>query len=359
MKNADGRASINPRLDARAAPSSSVEALAEGLRAGDRAALSRAITLVESTHADHRAQAAALLDACRSSAEDAASVRIAVTGVPGVGKSTFLEALGTRLLGDDAGHRLAVLAIDPSSTRSKGSILGDKTRMARLARSERAFVRPSPTAGTLGGVARRTREAILLCEAAGYDTVFVETVGVGQAETEVHAMTDVFVLLALAGAGDQLQHVKRGVVEMADLIAVNKADGGNTQAAEKTRAAYESALRLLPASEDGRPGEAPRVLTCSAQTGAGLDDAWQAVQDFLDQAQASGRFQQKRQDQALRWMHRALEERLREAFFTDAAVQAALADAEADVAAGRLSPSAAAERLVRTFSARRNDGAKE
>ena len=341
------RTSINPRLaggtPARAAVPTA-EALAERVRAGDRAALSRAITLVESTRAEHRRDAEMLLEACQPYA--GRSLRLAVTGVPGAGKSTFIEALGTRLLDNDPDRRLAVLAIDPSSTRSGGSILGDKTRMGQLAGHARAFVRPSPTAGTLGGVARRTRESILLCEAAGYDTVFVETVGVGQAEIEVHAMTDVFLLLALAGAGDQLQGIKRGVVEMADLVAVNKADGARREAAENARADYEGALRLFPVPASG---ERPRVLTCSARTGDGLAEVWQAVHNFVARVQAQDLFEKKRRRQAHRWFRRAVEDGLHDLFFSDESVQAALPKLEAEVEAGRLSAHAAAERLLRTW----------
>ena len=349
------RSSINPRLadrcnngDPRGDDAPRPQALAEGVRAGDRAALSRAITLVESTRPEHRRAAQALLEACDSdaSAPNGSSVRIAVTGVPGAGKSTFLETLGTRLLGEDAGRRLAVLTIDPSSTRSGGSILGDKTRMAQLASHERAFVRPSPTAGTLGGVARRTRESIQLCEAAGYDTVFVETVGVGQAEVEAHALTDVFVLLALPGAGDHLQAVKRGVGERADLVAVNKADGERADAADTARAEYERALSLFPLPETG---ERPRVLTCSARTGDGVPEVWQAVQDFLDKSRAQGLFEEKRRRQTRRWLRRAAEERLQDAFFGDEHVQHALSELEEEVERGSVSIPAAAEQLLEAW----------
>ena len=351
---ASGRTSINPRLPDNGPARGQVpstEQLAEHVQAGDRTALSRAITLVESTHPVHRREARALLDTCRSQA-DASTVRLAVTGVPGAGKSTFIEALGTRLLNAQPDRRLAVLAIDPSSTRSGGSILGDKTRMGTLASHERAFVRPSPTAGTLGGVARRTRESILLCEAAGYDTVFVETVGVGQAEVEVHAMTDVFLLLALAGAGDQLQGIKRGVVEMADLIAVNKADGDRVEAARKARAEYESALQLFPVPETG---EYPAVLTCSAHTSDGLAEVWQAVEDFIAISRAQGLFGEKRRRQARRWLRRTVEEHLYEAFFGDKHVKASLPELEQAVKAGDLSVHAAAEQLLKAWQQRDRD----
>ena len=351
-ENTDSTA-INPHLAggrqyARREPPA-VEALAEGICGGERTALSRAITLVESTRPEHRRRALDLLEVCRAPSPAGASpkeeptLRLAVTGVPGAGKSTFIEALGTQLLERDEERRLAVLTIDPSSTRSGGSILGDKTRMGTLAGHDRAFVRPSPTAGTLGGVARRTRESILLCEAAGYDCIFVETVGVGQAEVEVHAMTDVFLLLALAGAGDQLQGIKRGVVEMADLIAINKADGDRRAAAEAARADYEKALQLYPVPAIG---ERPRVLTCSAQTGTGLEEVWTSIQHFVEQSHKQGLFEQKRRRQTRRWFRRALEDRLHETFFADENVQEALPGLETDVEAGRLSVYTAAEQLL-------------
>lgn len=344
--------SLNPRLDAQTAarPSPpSVDALFDGLRAGDRVLLSRAITLVESTRPGHRARARALVERCLPHA--GRSVRVGVTGVPGVGKSTFIEALGTRLTG--RGRRLAVLAVDPSSERSRGAILGDKTRMEQLAADARAYIRPSATGGSLGGVTRATRQSILLCEAAGYDTVFVETVGVGQAETTVHSMVDFFLLLALAGAGDELQGIKRGVVEMADALVITKADTGNEEKAEAARAAYERALRLLPPAASGW---APRVMTCSALTGAGLDAVWSAVEDYHAHAQASGFFEKKRRRQARYWMRQTIEHRLREDFFSDPAVQEALGAVEADVLAGRLGAAAAAERLLRIHQRGPADG---
>ena len=339
----DGRApNVNPHLPRAAQGAPSAEACAEALLGGDRAALSRAITLAESTRPEHRQQAEALLMRCLPRA--GRSVRVAVTGPPGVGKSTFIEALGTRLV--EEGRRLAVLAIDPTSTRTGGSILGDKTRMSRLATCKDAYVRPSPTAGSLGGVAQSTRATILLCEAAGFDTIFVETVGVGQAEVAAHSMVDLFLLLALAGAGDALQHVKRGIVEMADAIAVTKADGANAEAAEKARAEIEGALRLFPA---GETGSAPPVLTCSARTGAGLTDVWQAICDFEQRARASGRFAERRAAQARHGMRQTIEQRLHADFFSCEAVQRAAPQVEADVEAGRLSASAGAEKLLALY----------
>jgi LAO/AO transport system kinase len=317
----------------------------EGIRNGDRAVLSQAITLVESTRAEHRERAHAVINACLPDTGD--SVRVAITGVPGVGKSTFIETLGTRLV--DQGRRLAVLAIDPSSERSKGSILGDKTRMGALAGRDDVFIRPSPTGGSLGGVARKTRETILLCEAAGFDTILVETVGVGQSETTVHSMVDVFLLLALARAGDELQGIKRGIVEMADAIAINKADGDNQQAAAEARREYERALQLFPPTESGWQ---PPVLTCSALTGAGVDDVWEAVTAYQDHTQASGFFAAQRRRQARYWMHQTIEQRLREDFFGSESVQAVLSELEEAVEAGEMSSFAAAETLLRRYQGR-------
>ncbi len=322
--------------------SPSAEALAEAIRTGDRTALSRAVTLVESTRAEHREQAQALLNRLLPHAGD--SMRVGVTGAPGVGKSTLIEALGTQLLAQ--GRRVAVLAVDPTSERSGGSILGDKTRMAHLAADENAFIRPSPTGGTLGGVARATREAMLLCEAAGYDTVFVETVGVGQAEITARSMVDFFLLLALSGAGDALQHVKRGIIERADAVVVTKADGDNQGPAEAARAQYESALRLFPPTASKWT---PPVLTCSARTGEGIDAVWQTICHYEEKARASGFFEENRRRQALRWMHQAIEHRLREDFRTHPRVQEAQEQAEVEVLEGRLSASAAAARLLARY----------
>lgn len=343
---------LNPNLkDYVRSPSSdarSVDDYIQAILEGNRVMLSRAITITESTRPEHRAEARAILDACLPYTGD--SVRVAVTGAPGVGKSTFIEALGTWLV--DEGRRLAVLAIDPTSEQTRGSILGDKTRMGRLARRDDVFIRPTPTGGSLGGVARTTRETILLCEAAGFDTVLVETVGVGQSEVIVHSMVDFFLLLALAGAGDELQGIKRGIVEVADAIAINKADGENREAAEKAQAEYESALRLFPPAESGWT---PPVLTCSALTGDGLDAVWQTVEDYCAQTKASGFFEQERRRQARYWLHQTIEQRLREDFFADPAVQTVLDEVEEAVEAGRLSSFAAAEQLLARFDGRASD----
>ena len=330
---------LNDRSTAHRQDPRSVDDYVTGVLNGDRVTLSQAITLLESTRSDHRDTARAVVEECLPHSGD--SIRVAVTGVPGAGKSTLIETLGQQLVAK--GRRLAVLTVDPSSERSKGSILGDKTRMETLASEEGAFIRPSPTAGTLGGVAPRTREAILLCEAAGYDTVFVETVGVGQSEISVRSMVDFFLLLALAGAGDELQGIKRGIVEVADAIAITKADGENREPAKAARAEYEKALQLL---SDPDSGWEPPVLTCSAQTGTGIDDVWSTVEQYRAYTRETGFFEEQRRRQARHWMERAIEQRLREEFFSDPDVQAAQEDVEAAVRDGRLSSLAAAERLL-------------
>ena len=313
-----------------------------GIRNGDRVTLSQAITLLESTRADHREMARTIVEECLPHSGD--SIRVAITGVPGVGKSTFIETLGQQLVA--AGHRLAVLSVDPSSERSKGSILGDKTRMGALASEENAFIRPSPTAGTLGGVAPKTREAILLCEAAGYEIVFVETVGVGQSEITVRSMVDFFLLLALAGGGDELQGIKRGIIEVADAIAITKADGDNREAAEAARTEYEKALHLLSETESGW---APPVLTCSAQTGAGIDEIWNTVERYRTYTQETGFFDEQRRRQARHWMYQTIEQGLRDDFYANPDVKAARDEAENAVLNGRLSSVAAAERLLAIY----------
>jgi len=313
-----------------------------GIKSQERGTLSRAITLIESTRDADQRKARSIVDRCVPAAET--SIRVAVTGVPGVGKSTFIDTLGQLLV--DQGRRLAVLTVDPTSERSKGSILGDKTRMRDLSTHEDVFVRPSPTAGTLGGVARKTREAIILCEAAGYDTLLVETVGVGQAEVKVHSMVDFFLLLALAGAGDELQGIKRGIVEMADAIAINKADGENRGPAEDARAEYERALHLLGETESGWE---PPVLTCSAITAEGVREVWEAVQGYRSHTTANGFFETQRRRQARHWMYQTIERRLREDFFSSPPVDAAREQVENAVLAGELSSFAGADQLLQTY----------
>ncbi|MDH3707738.1 MAG: methylmalonyl Co-A mutase-associated GTPase MeaB [Acidimicrobiia bacterium] len=316
-----------------------VAALVEGVRAGDRTMLGRAITLVESTRPDHREAAAELLTELADPA--ISSHRVGITGVPGVGKSTFIEALGVRLTG--AGHRVAVLAVDPSSSRTGGSILGDKTRMPDLSVDAAAFIRPSPSSGTLGGVARATREAMVVLEAAGHDVVLVETVGVGQSETLVHGMVDFFLVLMLAGAGDELQGIKKGVLELADMVAVNKADGDNEVRARASARDYSAALRLLHPES---PNWSPPVLTCSALHDVGLDVVWDRVEQHRAVMTASGELAERRRRQQLEWMWSMVDDRLRRRFRTAPGVAAELAQIESAVLDGELLPSLAADRLL-------------
>ncbi|BCM86599.1 methylmalonyl Co-A mutase-associated GTPase MeaB [Methylobacterium indicum] len=310
------------------------------LLSGNRAALARAITLVESKRADHRAAARELLDAALPHAGKA--VRVGITGVPGVGKSTTIDALGAALTA--RGHKVAVLAVDPSSSRTGGSILGDKTRMARLAVDPNAFIRPSPSSGTLGGVAAKTRETMLLCEAAGFDVVLVETVGVGQSETAVADLTDFFLVLMLPGAGDELQGIKKGILELADMIAVNKADGEEgMRRAMAAAAEYRAALHILtPASATW----SPPVATISGLAGQGLDALWDAVLDHRRKLTATGEIAAKRRDQDVKWMWALVHERLHQRLTGSAEVRKATAEAERRVAAGERSPAAGADLIA-------------
>jgi LAO/AO transport system kinase len=319
--------------------SDTLNPLAAGIRAGERATLARAITLIESKRADHRAQAHRLVQELLPATGQA--VRLGITGAPGAGKSTTIDALGTYLTGQ--GHKVAVLAVDPSSTRTGGSILGDKTRMPRLASDAHAFVRPSPSSGTLGGVAAKTRETMLVCEAAGYDVVMVETVGVGQSETTVADMTDFFLVLMVAGAGDELQGLKKGIVELADMIAVNKADGDNVERAKLAAAEYRAALNILtPRSSTW----SPPVVTYSALSGNGIAELWANVLAHKDKMTASGELAARRREQQVKWMWTMLEERLTARLRSDPAVRAKLKAAEAAVAAGKLAPTIAVEEIA-------------
>jgi LAO/AO transport system kinase len=324
---------------ASSSPSPDVERLARDIRAGQRTVLSRAITLIESKRADHRRTAAALTQALLR--DTGKAVRVGITGAPGVGKSTMVDALGSMLTRQ--GRKVAVLAVDPSSRRTGGSILADKTRMAQLANDANAFIRPSPTSGTLGGVAAKTRETMLLCEAAGYDVVLVETVGVGQSEIAVADMTDFFLVLALPGAGDELQALKKGVVELADMIAVNKADGDNLARAKLAAAEYGAALHILSPHS---PNWSPPVITCSALKGDGIEALWTHVLDHRERLTASGELTARRGEQQVKWMWTMLEERLFAPLRSDRALKAALPRIEADVAAGRLAPATAAEEIA-------------
>jgi LAO/AO transport system kinase len=322
------------------APLLSATDYAQGLAAGQRGVLARAITLVESTLPRHQLLAQQVLQAVLP--RTGGAVRVGITGVPGVGKSTFIEALGLHIV-EELGQKLAVLAIDPSSPQGGGSILGDKTRMPTLAAHPRAFIRPSPAGGSLGGVARATREALLLCEAAGYDVIFVETVGVGQSEVAVHGLVDFFLRLRLAGAGDELQGVKRGIMEMADALLITKADGGNEAAAARAARDYAGALHLFPPAASGR---VVPVGTCSALTGAGLPEAWQGVRDYAAHTQASGYWQHRRAHQQVQWLEEAVRQALEAQFYGRAAVQDALTTTRQAVASGQLTPWAAAGHLL-------------
>lgn len=314
--------------------------LAKALRAGDRAALARAITLVESKKSEHRTEAQELLKLILPATGK--SARIGITGAPGVGKSTTIDALGTYLTQN--GHRVAVLAVDPSSVRTGGSILGDKTRMQKLAADERAFVRPSPSAGTLGGVAAKTRETMLLCEAAGYDVVLVETVGIGQSEVTVAAMTDTFLALMLPGAGDELQGIKKGLLELVDVVAVNKADGDNLARAKVAASSLKAALHILASSQGT---EAPPVLTYSALTGDGIAALWKELETHRQKLAASGRLAKKRSEQQVRWMWSLVEDRIRERLKSDAALKSKLPALEKAVADGKTPPALAAEQILK------------
>ena len=323
-----------------------VDDLAAGVREGSRQAVARAITLVESRRADHREQARALLAALAERTGHA--VRVGISGVPGAGKSTVVDALGVRLI--EQGHRVAVLAVDPSSRRTGGSILGDRTRMARLTASEDAFVRPSPSGRHLGGVARATRESMLVLEAAGYDVVVVETVGVGQNEIAVSEMVDTFLLLTLARAGDQLQGIKRGILELADVIAVNKADGDGERPATAAARELAGALRLMMPGPDVRR---PPVLTCSALTGAGLDEVWQAVLDHRGHLEAEGSLESRRAQQQEDWMWALVDAALTDGVRASEPVRAQRADIEAAVRDGRLSAVEGSARILDLYSADR------
>ncbi|WP_090200279.1 methylmalonyl Co-A mutase-associated GTPase MeaB [Yoonia tamlensis] len=322
-----------------------IAALAQGVRAGQRRALARAITLVESARSDHRAQA---LDLLAQLGTDRQALRIGLSGTPGVGKSTFIESFGLMLTGQ--GLRVAVLAVDPSSARSGGSILGDKTRMDFLARDPNAFIRPSPSQTQLGGVARRTREAVALCEAAGFDIVLIETVGVGQSETVVAQMSDLFLLLLAPAGGDELQGVKRGIMEMADIILVNKADGDLKPQATRTCADYAGALRLLRKRPQDPEGF-PKALTVSALETIGLETAWQEMQTLLDWRRGNGIWDQTRQDQASHWFTEDVRQGLLQILIDDPATKAQMQRAQNDVRTGQVTPTIAAEAVIGRFRA--------
>jgi LAO/AO transport system kinase len=319
-----------------------LDSLICGVRAGERAVLARAITLVESKRPDHQRSAHQLVQ--RLLPYTGAARRVGITGAPGVGKSTTIDALGSHLTG--LGHKVAVLAVDPSSVRTGGSILADKTRMARLAADANAYIRPSPSAGTLGGVAARTRETVLLCEAAGYDVIMVETVGTGQSETAVADMTDFFLALMLPGAGDELQGLKKGLVELADMIAINKADGDNAARARVAAAEYSAALNILtPRLAEWQPP----VVTYSALTGTGIAALWERITDHRRRVEATGALAAQRREQQVKWMWALVEERLHGRLAADPKLKVRVPELEAAVAGGALSPALAADEIVQTL----------
>jgi len=320
----------------------SVKDYVSGLADGNISILGRVITLVESTRVDHQKLAQDILETCMPTTGK--SVRIGITGVPGVGKSTFIESFGKLLT--SLGKKVAVLAIDPSSEQGRGSILGDKTRMESLSVDPMAFIRPSPNAGSLGGVARKTRESILLCEAAGYDVIIVETVGVGQSETAVHSMVDFFLLLMLAGAGDELQGIKRGIMEMADALTITKADGDNINKSKLAVGDYKRAIHLFPAKTNNW---IPKVLTCSAYENTGIEDVWETINSFVNHCVCNNTFEENRKKQAQFWLHESIQEQLGNYFHQKPEVKKLLPQLEEEVLSGKLSPFIAANKLIDLF----------
>ncbi|RKR11334.1 methylmalonyl-CoA mutase metallochaperone MeaB [Flavobacterium sp. 90] len=321
-------------------PSSSE--LIDGILLGNRTALSRAITLVESTNPEHAAKANEVINGCLPYANK--SIRVGITGVPGVGKSTFIEAFGSYLT--QLGKKVAVLAVDPSSSLSHGSILGDKTRMEELVKDENAFIRPSASGDTLGGVARKTRESIILCEAAGFDTIIIETVGVGQSETAVHSMVDFFLLLKISGAGDELQGIKRGIMEMADAIVINKADGDNIKKANQAKLEFNRALHLFPPKKSNWQ---PKVTTCSAITKDGISEIWETISQYVEMTNESGFFSEKRKDQNQFWMMETINEQLKLNFYNQPEIISQLEQNKKAVQNDEISPFAAAQNLLSIY----------
>ena len=330
---------VNPYFKRKKRRTLSTDEYVEGILNGNITILSQAITLIESNNPTHYAQAQEIIERCLPHA--GRSVRIGITGVPGAGKSTFIEAVGGMVA--SLRHRLAVLAIDPSSERSGGSILGDKTRMESISSNPDIFIRPSPSAGSLGGVARKTRETIVLCEAAGYDVIFIETVGVGQSETAVHSMVDMFMMLQISGAGDELQGIKRGIMEMADMMVITKADGENITKAELAKAQYSGALHLFPLPESGWR---PQVYTCSSLEGTGLEEVWQGVESYLQHIEQNGYFMANRNRQNKYWMYETINETLKSSFYNNPEIESKLAEVEQRVLDAKLSSFIAAKELL-------------
>ena len=331
--------SINKNFHLKKREEISLEKYVAGILSGDISLLSAAITLIESANPKHRELAEQIIEKCLP--HSGKSIRIGITGVPGVGKSTFIESFGTFLTTQE--RKIAVLAIDPSSQKSGGSILGDKTRMEDLSTNKNAFVRPSPAKGSLGGVARNTRESIILCEAAGYDTILIETVGVGQSEIAVHGMVDFFLLLMLAGAGDELQGIKRGIMEMADAVVITKADGDNIDNSKRAKTEYKNALHLFPASESNW---IPTVNICSAYDNTGINDIWNTVQSYQNQTTINGYFDHKRKNQSKYWMYETINEELKRTFFNNPEISKEIKKLEQEVTDGSLSPFKAAHLLL-------------
>jgi GTPase len=315
----------------------------DGIFSSDRAILSKSITLIESTNLGHQKIAEEIIDKCLPKSGN--SIRIGITGVPGVGKSTFIEAFGSYLI-ESKNRKVAVLAIDPSSNKSSGSILGDKTRMNKLSANKNAFIRPSPSSGSLGGVGKTTRESIILCEAAGFDTILIETVGVGQSETEVKSMVDFFLLLMLSGAGDELQGIKRGIMEMADAIFINKADQDNQQHAKLAQQTYKNAIHLFPPNNNGWT---PIVDTCSALENTNIDKVWDAIESFIVTTSANNSFESNRKEQAKFWLHQTILNSLKTLFYSDAKIMEQLSLLEKNVIDNKTSPFKAAQELIQLF----------
>ena len=330
---------VNPYFVRKRRRTLSTDQYVDGILGGDITILSQAITLIESNNPTHYAQAQEIIERCLPHA--GRSVRIGITGVPGAGKSTFIEAIGGMVT--SLRHKLAVLAIDPSSERSGGSILGDKTRMESISSNPDIFIRPSPSAGSLGGVARKTRETIVLCEAAGFDVIFIETVGVGQSETAVHSMVDMFLMLQISGAGDELQGIKRGIMEMADMMVITKADGENIHKAELARVQYQGALRLFPMPESGFR---PEVFCCSSVAETGLEEVWKGVETYIDHIQANGYFRHNRNRQNKYWMYETINESLKSSFYLNPEIEPLIAEMESRVLEEKTSSFTAAHELL-------------
>src|SRR6056297_723743 len=314
----------------------------QGVRAGDRKILAKTITLIESSLATHQQLVTTVLDELLPDTGN--TIRLGITGVPGAGKSTFIENMGLQLI--DQGYRLAVLAVDPSSARSGGSILGDKTRMEKLSARPEAFIRPSPSGGSLGGVSRKSRETMIICEAAGYDVILVETVGVGQSEITVRSMVDFFLLLTITGAGDELQGMKKGIMELADAILVNKADGENIKKAQTTKSEFNRILHYL---QPATPGWDTKAYTCSSITGSGISGIWEVIEEFLQHTQSTGYFAERRHTQAIEWMKAMIEEYLKKIFYEDEKVKGVYESVQDAVKTGKITPASGAHRLIQAF----------